>query len=117
MLSKKNRLTSFDIKQILKYGKVARSEKAALHFLNKQEIDGGGARFGVVVGKKVSKKATERNYYKRITRESLRGVSKNVRDNVLCAIVLKREARGANFMTIEKDIKNLFIKARLVNNQ
>lgn len=60
MLSKHNRLTAREVREILKRGKTLRAPSLVAKY-----VSGTPAKFAVVISKKVAKKATERNKIRR----------------------------------------------------
>jgi len=71
MLPSENRLTKkHDFEKVRSEGKYQSSNNLSVSFLNRR--DGGPARFGIIVSKKISTKAHERNKVKRNLREIVR---------------------------------------------
>lgn len=103
MLSKINRLTKkkdFDL--VFKRGK---SDKSGFLAVRAMENNLSQSRFGFVVGKKVSKKATVRNKIKRRLRASIRGEEiKKPADFIIIALP---GAEKADFSTTRKTVLDL----------
>lgn len=81
----------------------------------KRKYAEGDLKIGVVVGLKVSKSAVKRNRLKRQMREVVRLALKNEKIKVgfMVALIAKPSALGKDYEEIEKDIVNVFGKARL----
>ncbi len=75
------------------------------------------SRFGLVVGQKVSKKAVSRNKVKRRLREAIRMELPNIKKGVDVILMTSPEIAGKDFLEIEKRIKEIFIKAKILNYQ
>ena len=61
-------------------------------------------KIGIVVNKKVSKKAVERNTIKRQVREVIRLQLDNIKKGQSIVVTVRKPALGASYATIEKDI-------------
>lgn len=111
MLPKKNRLTKrkdFDL--ILKKGKAIKEGFLFFKFLPKKN---GDSRFGIIVSKKISKKATVRNKLKRRIRALLRIKIKKLKKNVDGILIALPGLEEKKFQEIEFLIDNLFKRANL----
>ena len=72
------------------------------------------SRFGFIVSKKVSKKAVQRNRVKRLLRESIRLMQKDVRAGFDAVFISKAGIVGKDFEEVNLVVEELLKKARLV---
>jgi len=95
----------------LRYIKRTEDEKAIATGLFKYN---SSSRLGVLIKRKVFKRASDRNYFKRIGREIFR--SKKCSFSVQYDIVLSAEKRPSCFTRnyIRKEVEALFIKGNLI---
>ncbi len=111
MLPKKNRLKKEkDFKKVLREGKGLKSRSLFLKVLGKSE---GATRFGFVVSKKVSNKASDRNKIKRWLRETVRPLLSEIKEPVDGVIIAFPESKNKSFEEINKEVKMLFKRAAL----
>ena len=108
MLPKLNRLTKKkDFDGVFKNGKSIKSDfllcKAVKNNLEK-------SRFGFVVSKKISLKATVRNKIKRRLRKAVAGIMQQVKNPVDMVIVTLPGIEKKEYLEIEKVIKDSFKK-------
>lgn len=75
MFKKQHRLNTSLFKEVFNFGKTI---KTNFFLIKKRENNVEYSRFAVVVSKKISKKATERNHLRRRTYFALREVYKNL---------------------------------------
>ena len=113
MLPEINRLKNKkDFEKVFKEGEGFKEDFLILKLLSNNLK---GSRFGIIVSKKISKKATLRNKIKRQVRELIRlrlPKIKKGKDLILIAIPgLEKE----DFWEIEETIKKLFKRAKLIN--
>lgn len=71
-------------------------------------------RFGIIVSNKVSKKATQRNRLKRRIREILRLKLDKITPGHDCVIVVKAGILERTYQEIDREIKNILLKAGLI---
>ncbi len=69
-----------------------------------------GPKFAVVVSKKVSAKAVDRNKVKRRTRSASLKALTDLKKPVAVIFYAKREAKDAEFIELKRDIEALFSK-------
>jgi len=111
MLKKENRLTKKnDFERVYKKG---RGLKADSLFLKILENDKNIARIGIVVSKKVSKKAVERNKIKRRIREITRKM--DLKSGFDIIIVTYPNIKEKDFNQIKDEIIYLFKKTKCLN--
>jgi ribonuclease P protein component len=106
MLKKENRLKKqreFD--EIFKKGKGLREESLFLKIIEKEPT-----KIGIVVSKKISKKAVERNKIKRQIREIAR--KQNFKKGFQMIIITYPSIKEKSFEDIENQLINLFKKAK-----
>jgi len=74
------------------------------------------SRIGIVVGKKVSNKATERNLIKRRLRGAARERMSDIKDGLdIIIVVLKDASKETSFEEIEKAVDTLFLRAKIIS--
>ena len=71
-------------------------------------------RFGIVVSKKIDKRAVVRNKIKRIFRNALLGLSKNMMLGHDILFIVKKEALGKTGKEIQLSIKNALEKTGII---
>lgn len=71
------------------------------------------SRFGILVGEKVSKKATERNKVKRRIREVLRLKLKQIKPGFDVIVFTKKEIVAKTYQEIDEAVDRIFRKAGL----
>jgi len=74
----------------------------------------GSARVGVAVSAKVVKKATKRNYYKRILRTIIKEAASHTSKGYDIILVLNHKTETTSFEDLKKDAYNTFRKAGLI---
>lgn len=104
MIQKHNRLQQSEIQQTLRHGVVIHSPSFFLRAYNTN--NNALPKCGVIVGKKVSKKATQRNRCKRVAREALRSVIPVLRKGVFVVFVAKPSLQSMSFYEIKRDMCN-----------
>jgi ribonuclease P protein component len=115
MLSRKYRLKkNKDFERVYKEGEGFKEDFLFLKVLaNNLE----NPRIGIVVGKKVSNKATERNLIKRRLREAVRKRIPEVKNGLdIIIVVLKDASKEISFEEIEKVVNRLFLRAKIVSS-
>jgi len=73
-------------------------------------------RVGFVVSKRVSKRAVQRNYLKRLLSEAMRPLLADLPTGWDIVISARNQALGADLYTLSRDITLLLRKARLVSS-
>jgi len=111
MLKKENRLTKKkDFERAYKEGRGIKKDSLFLKII---ENDQPFTRIGIVISKKVSKKAVIRNKIKRRIREIVRKM--NLIPGFDIVIVTFPQIKEKDFKQIEEEINQLFIKAKCLN--
>jgi len=105
------RLTSEEVKYVLKKGASLSTEFFIVRYLPNQE--GKSSKFAVITSAKLSAKAVERNLIRRRTYEAIRLNNENTVKYRLVLIPKKRTLK-IEYKEIEADIKKLF--TQLQNN-
>lgn len=107
MLKKENRLKSFRLNN----PKQIKSASFSLRIgRSKEEVN----KFAFVVSKKIDKRATARNSLKRKVRSCIEEIFDNIEKGNDFIIYPKKEAIGATRLQILEEMKNLFIKQKLL---
>lgn len=112
MLPKPHRLTKEkDFEKVYKKGKFFAQNFLMCRILkNSFKI----SRFGIVIGTKVSKKATKRNKVKRRLREAIRLKLNKIKKGFDILIMVKPEIVDKDYHEIDKVLISLLKKARLL---
>ena len=79
------------------------------HKKNKKEV-----RFSFVVSKKISKKAVERNKFRRIGYNTIQKNISSIKEGFLVAVFIKKSATKISKKELEKEIIFLLKKANLL---
>jgi ribonuclease P protein component len=117
MLDKKNRLIKKkDFENVFRNGKKYGlfEDKIYLKVIDNNLKE---SRFGLVVSKKVSKKAVIRNKIKRRLREAIKCCLMNIKKNVDAVIVIAPGFDEENFQALKQKISKLFQKSRIINSK
>lgn len=114
MLPKKNRLTrkkDFDL--VFKKGKSFKEDFLILRAVGSKTED---CRFGIVVSKKISKKATVRNRVKRKLRALTELKIKKIKKGTDIIFIALPGLERKEFSEVEKTINSLFKKSKLIKD-
>jgi len=113
MLPKANRLKKKkDFEQVFKRGKGYKEDFLYLK-INKNGLK--ISRFGFVVGKKYSNKATLRNKIKRRLRETVKILFPNIKKGVDVILIVLPGLNINDFWQLEEIVKKLFKKAKIIS--
>ncbi|MBT3690143.1 ribonuclease P protein component [bacterium] len=99
-----------DFKEIARKGRIASSQEITLKVL-KSDIEDN--RFGIVISKKVSKKAIERNKLKRQIKEIIKLELKSLKNGHSILILVSPRMIGKEYNEIKEILLKLFKKANL----
>ncbi len=111
MLPKRNRLKkNKDFENVFKKGQ---GFKEDFLYLKIKENNLKSSRFGFVVSKKFSQKATERNKIKRRLRELVKAKLPKIKEGIDGVITTMPGLRIIDFWELEKIINKLFKKANI----
>lgn len=113
MLPKKNRLRKEKEFQAAYKGKRIGNKFFSLSYRFSKNKN---FRIGIVVGKKVYSKSTDRNKLKRRVREILRKNFPKLKQNIDIVLISYPKVKDIGFKEIEKNIIDLLEKANLYNN-
>lgn len=109
MLKKENRLKKKrDFERVLQKGRGYKGDSLFLKVIKNEEAE---ARIGIIVSKKVSKKAVERNKLRRRIREIVRTI--NLPSHFDAVVVAFPKASEKTFQELSLEIINLFKKANV----
>jgi len=131
MLSKKNRVPRHLFPAIITKGKNYYSPNIYIRVLNPGfsscspeqneqknfEESKNSQRFSVVVSKKVSKKAVVRNKLRRSVYGVIQKNIPDIKDNVLAAIFIKKNAAGLSKKEFEEEVFSLFKKTGFLTSK
>lgn len=114
MLPKANRLSKKkDFDQVFKKGKSFKEDFLILRFvLNKVKR----CRFGIIISRKVSKKATVRNKLKRRISVLIEPKIMKIKKRVDVVLVALPNLEKKDFWEIEETVNKLFKKAKLIKD-
>jgi len=113
MLPRKYRLKkNKDFERVYKKGKGFRQD---FLFLKALANNLANSRIGIVTGKKISKKATERNLIKRRLREAVRKRIPKIKNQLdIIIVALEGVSKETSFETIEQVLDKLLSKAKII---
>ncbi len=100
-----------DIQRLMKRGKFLPSEFFVVRVLPNDLMV---SRYAVLVGKKVAKKAVERNTIKRRIREILRTNIKTIRGGVDIAVIAAKPSNAATFQDLHTALLSLMRRHHLL---
>lgn len=113
MLSQNNRLKKEkDFAAVLKDRR--RTEGKGM-FLKNRRNDLKDSRFGIIISKKVSKKAVDRNRIHRQINESIGRLLKEIKKGRDITIITTAEIMKLSSIEIEKSLKEVFVKSGLLD--
>lgn len=111
MFLKKNRLRlTKEIKKVLKEGKKLKGKGFDIVYLYTE--DSPEFKIGVLVGKKVAKKAVLRNKIRRILREAVRFNLENLKEKKGLKLLLIARSSNLSFRLAKTEIEKLFAELR-----
>jgi ribonuclease P protein component len=110
MLSLKHRLNREDFQKTISVG---RSFKSNYFYLKILPNDVERIRAGVGVSKKLAKKATQKNYYKRLMRHVLKEALPRLNTGYDAVIIAGDNVKGKKFDKLVDDAKTLFKKTNI----
>jgi len=100
-------LTGSEFERVFKHGKRTASPLLALHVLAQAE---GGARLGLVVSRKVDKRAVGRNRIKRVVREHFRQTRTQLQPGAY-VVLARTGAKYADNARLRQTLDGLFARA------
>jgi ribonuclease P protein component len=103
-----------DFEQVFKKGRALRKDLLSVKFIKtKQEH----SRIGIIVSKKVSNKATERNIIKRRVRAAMKELLNKIKEPLDIVIIVHPQAsEKTNFLQIKNILEEIFSKAGIIEN-
>ncbi|SRR5258708_3228166 len=112
MLPKENRLTKkSDFENVRESGRFFPSKNFSISFVKRKE--GRDSRFGIIVSKKISKLAVDRNRARRIIKEIIRKNIESVKPGYDNVILAKSGILRQNSAKIETELKEAWKKIGL----
>ena len=112
MLPKQHRISTNTIQSVLKNGRFFHSQHGVLYVEKTPHTQ--DIQVAIVVGKKVSKHATRRNYLKRVARNVVLQNTPHIQPGVCFVLVLKPPINSQPFHAIKQHIEHLFSIARII---
>jgi len=100
-------LTSAEFERVFKLGRRIAAPQMALHVLAEAE---SGARLGLVVSRKVDKRAVQRNRIKRVVREHFRRTRSRLRPGAY-VVLARADAAKADNAQLRQTLERLFVRA------
>jgi len=100
-------LTSAEFERVFKHGRRTAAPQMALHVLAEVE---GGARLGLVVSRKVDKRAVQRNRIKRVVREYFRRIRTRLQPGAH-VVLARADAAKADNAQLRQTLERLFVRA------
>lgn len=113
MFLKRTKLNQGNFKKVLKEGSSLKEKNLVLKYL---ENNLGKIRFGFLVSKKVSKKATIRNKIKRQLRELVRIYQQRLSNNYDLVFIALPGFEKNSFLEINEIFLNLLKRANIIKN-
>jgi ribonuclease P protein component len=110
MLPRSDRLSVEQFNTVMEKGRVINSSLFLLRTISVDER----TRISAVVPKKVAKTATARNYLRRKMYEAIKPFISEVAKNTHTIVFAKTGAGTVEFADLAKEIKNSFVKAKLL---
>jgi ribonuclease P protein component len=102
-----------DFEDVKKRGRVVPSRLFSFVFVKR--ADGGVSRFGFVVSTKISKKAVVRNRVRRLLRESVHGLVKELKPGYDCVFLVRNGIVGERFVEVSKEVELVLRKSGLLH--
>jgi ribonuclease P protein component len=100
-----------DFERVFKKGKGFKEDFLVIRFVPNNQKK---SRFGIIISKKISKKATIRNKIKRRIRQLLRIRLKEIRKGIDIVLIGVPGLENKDFWEIEEVLTNLLKKAKLI---
>lgn len=114
MLPVQNRLKlKKDFEAVVKKGRGLKEDFLFLKIVKNNRKE---SRFGFIVSKKFSNKATLRNKIKRRLRALIRTKLNKIRKGLDCVLTVRQGLENKDFLEIEAILNKLFEKAGIINN-
>lgn len=114
MFPKQNRLDRKDFSEILKKGRRIRGNSFSLIFAN---FGNGGAQIGIIITKKVTKTAVERNKLKRRIRNILIPELNNLPQGLKIIIMVYPSQEKLLFNSIKTEVLGLINRLAITSSQ
>jgi ribonuclease P protein component len=115
MLTKNYRLTSKQVKEVLKKGKLITGEAAAVKVLPPSGEPAGPSRFAFLISGKEIKLATERNRLRRRMRAVLWSNRRAIQGHYQAVFILRRGLLTLSFADLAREILHLLKKAQIMS--
>ena len=103
-----------DFQTVYQQGKRYRHSNLLLRVLG--DRPGASSRFGITVGKKVSKKATDRNRIKRQIRAAIAHLSPQSQPGFDVVIIVLPQAIECNYERFLRELEQLFSQAGIIHH-
>ena len=102
-----------EFKEVIKNGKKLSSDSFIFYYL--KSADQSNSRFGFIISKKVSNKASLRNRSKRAMSEAVRRIAFTIENPVDCVFVAKSDIIKKYTSDLIHETESIFEKAKLVS--
>jgi len=111
MLNKKNRISNRQlIEKLFEKGRLYKNTYFIFRFLPSTEPV---SKFAIIVSKKVSEKAVERNQLRRQVSEAIRLNTSILKTNIVSLVIMKSNVEKANYEELNKGITDFFNQHKL----
>jgi len=111
VLQKKYTLTAKDFQATMQKGRAHQNSSFLLKFLKNNTKT---LRIGVGVSSKITRKATQRNYHKRVLRALLKETIKDFTVGYNVIFIIQKGAEEKNFKELKKDVQDLLRRIGLL---
>ena len=111
MLNKKNRISNRQlIEKLFEKGRLYKNTYFTFKFLPSIEAV---SKFAIIVSKKISGKAVERNRLRRQVSEAIRLNIPTLKTNIISLVIAKPDAEKADYEELDKGITDFFKQYKL----
>ena len=103
-----------DFQEVFKRGKSFKKDFLSIKILFKKQ---NYSQFGIIISKKVSNKASERNLIKRRIRAAVKEFLLEIKAPLDIVIIGQSKLnKQVSFQALKEELKQLFIKAKIIDN-
>lgn len=106
MLPKQNRLNKrADFSRVAQSGQTVQSKNFGLAYLDTDDKN-TLPKIGFIVSNKISKKAHERNYVKRLLRQTIRELVGNIKNGLLLVLLARKSILDASSEELKRELES-----------